>query len=84
MAAIVVNETDTFEEWRVKTNQIAELADSSVQYDSSDNAIIKTQTVAPSLITNRDMSFQLVSNTQLKILVRGSDGVTRSTTLTLA
>ena len=84
MAAIVVNETDTFEEWRTKTNQVGALVDTSVQYDASTNAIVKTQTAVPTLATNRDMSFQLVSNTQLKILVRGSDGVTRSTTLTLA
>jgi hypothetical protein len=41
-------------------------------------------TSAVTLNNNSDMSFQLVSNTQLKISVRGSDGVTRSNTLTLA
>lgn len=40
-------------------------------------------TTAPVLTNNYDMSFQLVSNTQLKVFVRGSDGVTRSVTLTL-
>lgn len=39
---------------------------------------------APALSVNGTMGFQLVSNTSLKILVRGSDGVTRSATLTLA
>lgn len=83
MAAIVVENSDTFEQWRIKTNLISEQADNSVQYDSSDNPLLKLKTSAPTLTTNNDMSFQLVSNTQLKILVRGSDGVTRSTTLTL-
>lgn len=48
------------------------------------NIVANIPTTAPTLGTNSDMSFQLVSNTSLKILVRGSDGVTRSATLTLA
>lgn len=50
----------------------------------SGNIVANIPSVAPTLGTNSDMSFQLVSNTQLKILVRGSDGVTRSNILTLA
>lgn len=34
--------------------------------------------------TNGEMSFELTSNTELKIRVRGSDGVVRSASLTLA
>jgi hypothetical protein len=34
--------------------------------------------------TNGDMVFELTSNTQLKVKVKGSDGTVRSTTLTLA
>lgn len=37
-----------------------------------------------SLDTNGELQFERVSNTQLKILMRGTDGVTRSTTLTLS
>lgn len=48
------------------------------------NIVANIPTTAPTLGTNSDMSFQLVSNTSLKILVRGSDGVTGSATLTLA
>ena len=36
------------------------------------------------LSNNGDVSFERVSNTQLRIKMRGTDGVTRSTTLTLA
>ena len=39
---------------------------------------------APTLSTNSTMSFELTSNTSLKIVVRGTDGVTRSVSLTLA
>lgn len=39
---------------------------------------------APTLSTNSTMSFELTSNTSLKVVVRGTDGVTRSVSLTLA
>lgn len=39
---------------------------------------------APSLSTNSTMSFELTSNTSLKVVVRGTDGVTRSVSLTLS
>jgi hypothetical protein len=39
---------------------------------------------APTLSINSTLSFQRVSDTNLKILMRGSDGVTRSATLTLS
>lgn len=48
------------------------------------NLVCQPSTAAPTLGANGDMTFQLLSDTSLKILVRGSDGVTRSTTLTLA
>lgn len=48
------------------------------------NLVLQPAGAAPTLGSNGDMSFQLVSSTQLKLLVRGSDGVTRSVTLTLA
>lgn len=50
----------------------------------SGNMVLQPSAAAPTLANNTDMSFQLVSNTSLKILVRGSDGITRSATLTLA
>lgn len=39
---------------------------------------------APALALNSDMAMQLVDNTTLRIHVRGTDGVTRTNTLTLA
>lgn len=39
---------------------------------------------APALTTNSTLSFELTSNTSLKIVVRGSDGTTRSVSLTLS
>ena len=48
------------------------------------NLVLQPSGGAPTLGVNGDMSFQLLSNTSLKILVSGSDGVTRSATLTLA
>lgn len=52
--------------------------------DSSGNLIQTVNSTAPTLSTNKTLAFELTSDTQLKIKVRGSDGVTRSTTLTLS
>jgi hypothetical protein len=46
--------------------------------------ITNVNSTAPTLSTNSTMSFELTSNTSLKIVVRGTDGVTRSVSLTLA
>lgn len=43
-----------------------------------------SDSVPNSEITNQGLVFELVSNTQLRIKVKGSDGVVRSNTLTLA
>ena len=53
-------------------------------FEVNGNIVANLPGSAPTLGVNGDMSFQLVSNTQLKILVRGTDGVTRSNTLTLS
>lgn len=52
--------------------------------DSTGNFIHQVNGTAPSLSTNSTMSFELTSNTSLKIVVRGSDGVTRSGTIALS
>jgi hypothetical protein len=52
--------------------------------DTSGNVIASVTGTAPTLAVNSTMSFELTSNTQLKFAVRGSDGVTRTATLTLA
>jgi len=54
------------------------------QLDSLGNIMTKPQTAVPTLTVNGDMVFNLTSNTNLRISVRGSDGVTRVTNLTLA
>ena len=54
------------------------------RFDPAGNFISRPTAAGPTLANNGEMSFQLVSNTSLKILVRGSDGTTRSATLTLA
>lgn len=48
------------------------------------NVVLQPAAGAPTLTTNGDMTFRLTSNTSLQIYVRGTDGVTRSATLTLA
>ena len=52
--------------------------------DSSGNLIQSAPTTAPTLATNGTMVFNLTSNTNLRVSVRGSDGVTRTANLTLA
>ena len=55
-----------------------------MRLDSSGNLITTVNSTAPTLSANSTMSFELTSNTSLKIVVRGTDGVTRSVSLTLA
>lgn len=55
-----------------------------MRIDSSGNLIQQVNATAPTLSTNGTMSFELTSDTSLKIVVRGTDGVTRSVSLTLA
>lgn len=52
--------------------------------DSSGNVISNVTGTAPTLATNSQMVFNLTSNTNLRISVRGSDGVTRVANITLA
>jgi hypothetical protein len=67
----------------IKTSNAGTLAIAAT-YDENGNLIQKVNGTAPSLAVNSTMTFELTSNTSLKIFVRGSDGTTRSTTLTLA
>jgi hypothetical protein len=48
------------------------------------DAILFAPATPPALSTNRQMVFNLTSNTNLRISVRGTDGVTRVANLTLA
>ena len=55
------------------------------QYIDNNGNFVQTVTgTAPTLATNSTLSFELTSNTSLKIVVRGTDGTTRSVSLTLA
>lgn len=48
------------------------------------NLVFQPSASAPTLGTNGDLSFQAVSNTSVKMFLRGTDGTTRSVTFTLA
>ncbi len=56
----------------------------ALRLDASQNAIWKANTAAPSLTVNQTMVFSLTTNTNLRVSVRGTDGVTRVANLTLA
>jgi len=60
------------------------LIDGDNGIDSQLPLIFIPQATSPTLIVNGQVSFERVSNTQLKILMRGTDGTTRSNTLTLS
>lgn len=55
-----------------------------MRIDASGNLIYTVNTTAPSLTTDGTMTVERTSNTQLTFKMRGSDGVTRSGTLTLS
>lgn len=48
------------------------------------NLIHAAKAAAPSLTTNRTMTYELTNDTTLKLFVRGADGTTRSVSLTLS
>ena len=56
----------------------------AARIDSSGNLIQSTPATPPTLTTNGQMVFNLTSNTNLRVSVRGSDGVTRTANITLA
>jgi hypothetical protein len=59
-------------------------ASERARIDSSGNLIQSAPTTPPSLAANGQMVFNLTSNTNLRVSVRGSDGVTRTANITLA
>lgn len=54
------------------------------KFDSSGNFIHQVNATAPALTANSTLTYELTSDTTLKIFVRGTDGLTRSVSLTLA
>ena len=54
------------------------------QVDITGNLVATLSPAAPSLTANSTISFQLVNNTTLAFVVRGTDGVTRTANVTLS
>jgi hypothetical protein len=55
-----------------------------MRIDSTGNVISNVTGTAPTLAANSQMVFNLTSNTNLRISVRGTDGTTRTANITLA
>lgn len=66
------------------TTNASSVATERMRLDSSGNLISSAPTTPPTLTTNGTMVFNLTSNTNLRVSVRGSDGVTRTANLTLS
>jgi hypothetical protein len=54
------------------------------RFDSNGNMINLIQASAPTLVSNSTFVWNLTSNTNLRVSVRGTDGVTRTANITLA
>jgi hypothetical protein len=54
------------------------------QIDVTGNLVATLSATAPTLTANSTVSFQLVNNTTLAFIVRGTDGVTRTANVTLS
>jgi hypothetical protein len=69
-----------------ESSSVIRLLDSSANFATvkTGSLIALTPATAPSLTVNSTMTFELTSNTTLKVFVRGTDGTTRSVSLTLA
>jgi hypothetical protein len=57
---------------------------SRFKIDGSGNVVSNVTATPPTLATNSQMVFNLTSNTNLRISVRGTDGTTRTANITLA
>ena len=64
-------------------NAIVAVSQTVGQVNITGNLVAQLNPAAPSLAANSSMSFQLINNTTLAILVRGTDGTTRSANITL-
>jgi len=65
-------------------NSIVAIQETTGQVDITGNLVAQLNPAAPSLTANSTMSFRLVNNTTLAILVRGTDGVTRTANITVS
>ena len=65
-------------------NSLVAVQETKGEVDITGNLVAQLNAAAPSLTANSTMSFCLVNNTTLAILVRGTDGVTRTANITLS
>ena len=65
-------------------NSIVAVRETTGQVDIVGNLVAQLNSASPSLTANSTMSFRLINNTTLAILVRGTDGTTRSANITLS
>jgi filamentous hemagglutinin len=65
-------------------NSVVSVKETTGEVDITGNLVAQLNAAAPSLSANSTMTFQLVNNTTLSILVRGTDGVTRHANITLS
>ena len=65
-------------------NAIVSVSQTKGEVDITGNLVAQLNPSAPSLTNNSTMSFRLINNTTLAILVRGTDGTTRSANITLS
>jgi hypothetical protein len=65
-------------------NSIVSVKETTGQVDITGNLVAQLNSASPSLTANSTMSFRLINNTTLAILVRGTDGTTRSANITLS
>jgi hypothetical protein len=64
-------------------NSIVSIQETIGQVNITGNLVAQLNSAAPNLTANSAMTFRLVNNTTLAILVRGTDGVTRTANITL-
>jgi hypothetical protein len=69
---------------RFYTRNTAGASVETIRMSQDGDSIFTIRTSAPALAVNNNMVFTLTSNTNLRISVRGSDGVTRVGNITLA
>ena len=82
---LATDNTGTGNEVRMFTNGFTQAQTAyKFRLDSLGNIYQKPPATPPTLTVNGDMVFNLTSNTNLRISVRGSDGVTRVANITLA
>jgi hypothetical protein len=65
-------------------NSVVYAQEATGQVDITGNLVAQLNANATSLTANSTMSFQLINNTTLAVLVRGTDGVTRTANIILS